>query len=87
MSAAETNLKELDVLQAHALRICCGAFKSSPVSSMQVEMGEMPLRIRRVKLMMAYWVNLQRQNENHPVKSVLKECWEHNETNLFWVHR
>jgi len=46
MSAAETNLKQLDVLQAQALRICSGSFKSSPVSSMQVEMGEMPLGIR-----------------------------------------
>lgn len=69
MSAAESNLKRLDVLQARALRICSGSFKTSPVSSIQVEMGEMPLR--RVKLMMAYWVNLQGQNELHPVKSVL----------------
>ncbi|XP_050975638.1 uridine 5'-monophosphate synthase isoform X1 [Labeo rohita] len=81
MSAAESNLRELDVLQAQALRICSGAFKSSPVSSMQVEMGEMPLRIRRIELMMAYWVSLQGQNGKHPVKSILKECWEHNETN------
>ncbi len=82
MSAAESNLKRLDVLQAQALRICSGSFLvSSLVSSMQVEIGEMPLRIRRVKLMMAYWVNLQGQNELHPVKSVLTECWEHNETN------
>ncbi len=54
MSAAETNLKKLDVEQAQALRICSGAFKTSPVSAMQVEMGEMPLHIKRVKLMLAY---------------------------------
>lgn len=42
----------------------------------------MSLRIRRVKLMMAYWVNVQGQNDTHPVESVLKEFWEHNETNL-----
>ncbi len=34
-----------------------------------------------MKLMMAYWFNLQGQNELHPVKRVLTECWEHNETN------
>ena len=81
MSAAESNLKRLDALQAQALRICSGAFKTSPVSAIQVEMGEMPLRIRRVKLMLAYWVNLQGQYDSHPAKSLLADCWEHNEKN------
>lgn len=82
MAAAESNLKKLDVLQAQALRICSGAFKTSPVSAIQVEMGEMPLRIRRVKLMLAYWVNLQGHCDSHPAKSILKDCWEHNESHL-----
>lgn len=88
MSAAETNLKQLDVLQAQALRICSGSFKSSPVSAMQVEMGEIPLGIRRMKLMLAYWVNIQGQSVSHPAKSVLTDCWEHNETNFMsfgWI--
>lgn len=58
LSAAESNIKMLDVLQAQALRICSGLFKSFPVSSMQVEMGEMLLRNRKVHLMMADWVSL-----------------------------
>ena len=77
MAAAESNLKMLDVMQAQALRICCGAFKTSPVAAIQVEMGEMPLRLRRVKLMLAYWVNLKGHSEQHPTKSVLNDCWEH----------
>lgn len=88
MSAAESNLKKLDVLQAQALRICSGSFRTSPVSSMQVEMGEMPLSIRRMKLMMAYWVNIQGQIESHPTKRTLLECWEHEETNFIsfgWI--
>lgn len=88
MSAAESNLKKLDVIQAQALRICSGSFKTSPVSAMQVEMGEMPLGIRRVKLMMAYWVNIQGQSESHPAKSLLIDCWEHNKTNFIsfgWI--
>ena len=81
------HLKKLDVLQAQALRICSGSFKTSPVSAMQVEMGEMPLKIRRIKLMLAYWVNLQGHYDTHPAKSVLKDCWEHNESHLIfaWV--
>ncbi len=31
---------------AKALRLCCGAFKTTPVSALQVEVGEMPLQIR-----------------------------------------
>ncbi len=44
-SAAKTLLK-FDVIQAQALRLCCGAFKTTPVSALQVEVGEMPLQIR-----------------------------------------
>ena len=51
MSAAETNLKKLDVEQAQALRICSVAFKTSPVAAIQVEIGELQLRMRRVKHM------------------------------------
>lgn len=31
------------VTQAQALRLCCGAFKTTPVAALQVEVGEMPL--------------------------------------------
>ena len=82
MSAAESHLKKLDVEQARGLRICSGAFKTSPVSAMQVEMGEQPLRIRRIKCMLAYWVNLQGHRQSHPSNNILEECWECNKTNL-----
>lgn len=51
-------------------------------------MGRMPLKITRLKLMLAYWVNTQGQHESHPVKSILTDCWEHNKTNFMsfgWV--
>ena len=37
--------------------------------------------------MLAYWVNLQGHCDTHPAKSVLKDCWEHNESHLSfgWV--
>lgn len=49
----------LDVEQAQVLLICARAFKSSVVSASQEETGEMPLRIRRVKIMLVYWSKLQ----------------------------
>ena len=58
-SAAKTSLKKLEVVQAQALRLCCGAFKSSPVSALQVEMRELPLHLRRKQLMMNYWATLR----------------------------
>ena len=47
-------IKKLEVVQAQALRLCCVAFKTSPVSTVQVEMGEMPLHLRRKQLKMNY---------------------------------
>ena len=76
-SAAKSHLKKLDVVQAQALRLCCGAFKTSPVSAMQVEVGEMPLSLRRIQLSMNYWVTLKGHNQDHPSKVVLNKCWEH----------
>ncbi len=76
-SSAKTLLKKLDVIQAQALRLCCGAFKMTPVSVLQIEEGEMPLQIRQKQLMMNYWVNLQGYSEDqHPTVKVLLACWE-----------
>jgi len=71
MGAAESHLIKLDREQSQGLRICCGAFRSSPVAALQVETGELPLRLRRVKLMYTYWVNLQGHSCGHPAKAVL----------------
>lgn len=76
-SAAKTQLLKIDAIQSQALRICCGALRTTPIIALQVEMGEMPLKIRRIKLKMRYWVSIKSQEERHPVKTVLKECWEY----------
>ncbi len=49
-SANKTLLKKVEVVQSKALRICSGAFRTSPVNALQVEMGEMPLELRRLQL-------------------------------------
>ncbi len=63
-SAVESLLMRLDVIQNQALRICCGAFKTSSVPTIQVEMGELPLELRRIQLMANYWAGLQGHNVN-----------------------
>lgn len=75
-SASKTVLKKLDVIQYQALRICCGAKKTTPVSALQVEMGEIPLEIRREQMSMVYWAHLRGHGENYPAQSILKPCQE-----------
>ena len=57
-------------MQAKSLRVCSGAFRTSPVPALQVETEEMPLNLRRLKLCMAYWVNLKGHNASHPTRGV-----------------
>ena len=76
-SAAKWHLRVLDVVYMRALRVCCGAFGTTPGAALQVEMGEMPLELRRQQLMVSYWANLQGHSQSHPTKSVLVECWEY----------
>lgn len=71
-SAAKTHLDKLERIQAKALRICCGAYPSSPVSVLQVEVGDMPLRLTAV-----YWANLRGQDKSHATLRVLEQCWEY----------
>ena len=46
-SAQESYLHILDPIQNHALRLCLGAFRTSPASSMCVQANKPPLYIRR----------------------------------------
>ena len=64
-SATHTQLKRLYSIQNEALRICCGAFKSSYVESLQAECHEMPLKIRHLQLSLQYAIKL-RANRNNP---------------------
>lgn len=76
-SAAKTHLAKVEAVQLQALRICCGAIRSSAINLIQFEMGEMPLEIRRLKLRLRYWMNLKGHMDSHPVNKVVKDCWEY----------
>ena len=51
-SASENILNKLNPVHNSGLRLCTGAFKSSPVESLTTESGEMPLKYRRDIIMM-----------------------------------
>lgn len=75
-SAAKTTLAKLDVVQARALRVCTGAFPTTPISALLVEAGEAPLRLRRDKLTLNYWVKVKGFTSAIPSKELQTECWE-----------
>ncbi len=81
-SASNVLLIKIDTIQSQALRICCGAVRSSPVTSLQVEMGEMPLDLRELQLRLVYWANIKGHFSNHPVKNVLGNCWEYEQSQV-----
>lgn len=70
--ASGTLLKKLDRIQYQALRLCTGAFKSTPTETLLVEMGEMPLAMRRTQLSLSYWVSLQGCGQDHLTQDTLK---------------
>ncbi len=74
-AAAKSDLKKLDNIQSRALRICCGAIRSTSLDAIRVEMGEMPFDLRREKLAMMYWVNLQ--GIRICTRTILNDCWEY----------
>ncbi len=49
-SARKSYLETLDRVQNAALRICLGAFRTSPISSLHVEANELPLMFEEAKV-------------------------------------
>ena len=64
-SARGSYLRMLDPIQNHALRLCLGAYRTSPASSLCVEANEPPLYFRRKKLSLQYCLKLS-CNYNNP---------------------
>jgi len=71
-SARESYLKSLDRVQNAALRICLGAFRTSPIPSLHVEANELPLCLRREKLSLQYVTKLRSNPENPTYQCVLE---------------
>jgi len=53
-SARKSVLQSLDRVQNAALRFCLGAFRTSPVASLHLEAGELPVELRRQQLSLQY---------------------------------
>ena len=64
-SARPSALESLGRVQNAALRTCLGAIHTSPIPSLHVEAGELPLHLRRQQLSIQYIVKL-RSNPSNP---------------------
>jgi hypothetical protein len=58
-SARASYLESLDRVQNATLRVCLGAFRTTPVSSLHVEANELPPRLKNRKLALQYIVKLK----------------------------
>ena len=57
-SARPSYIKRLDTVHNQGLRLCLGAFRTSPVQSLYVEADAPPLDMRRTRLSLQYCVKL-----------------------------
>jgi len=72
-SARNSYLRMLDPVHNHALRLCFGAYRTSPSPSLCVLANEPPLYIRRRKLSIEYCLKLSSSTQNPTYGSVF-EC-------------
>ena len=71
-SARDSYLESLDRVQNAALRVCLGAFRTTPISSLHVEANELPLKLRRQKLALQYIIKLKANPSNPAFSSVFQ---------------
>lgn len=77
VSAPETTLAKLDPVHHCAIRICTGAFKSSPIPSICAESGKPPLRHRRERLLLQYSLRTKQLPESIASESICRIYEEH----------
>ena len=70
-SPTKSYLRRLDPIQNQALRLCLGAFRTSPATSLHVEANEMPIELRRRRLASQYSIKIFRHNGPVQMYSVL----------------
>ena len=72
-SACKSRLKELDVVHNMGLRICSGAFRTSPVESIYVDTEEIPLYLRRQELGLRYLMRIKSGGIGNPVSKTITQ--------------
>ena len=74
--ARPSYLKMLNTVHHQGLRLALGAFRTSPVESLYVEAGELPLEQRRIKLSLQYITKLKSTPSNPAYNCVFDPQYE-----------
>ena len=69
-SASKSNLDALNIVHNMGLRICSGAFRTSPVKSLYVDTHQLPLDLRREELGLRYLMRIK-CNPDNPSNKVI----------------
>ena len=72
-SATEARLRVLDSVHHAGVRLATGAFRSSPIPSLLVDAGVLPLDLRRQSVMMRCWFRSQRLPDSVSCQSILRD--------------
>jgi len=81
-STRESYLRILHPIQNHALRLCLGAFRTSPASSLCVQANEPPLYIRRRILSIQYSLRLGSSQSNPAYNTIVSPKFKASLQNL-----
>ena len=69
-SASQSQLSRLDRIQAAALRIATGAYKSTANIDVQIECCVPPLKLRREELILKYWARSSANGDQLPLNDM-----------------
>ncbi len=83
LSASKSLLENLNVIQNSALRLCIGALRSTPISSLHCEAPEMPLPFRRSLISNKFLCSVI-GNPNHPIGLKIQK---HLQTKSIPIHK
>ena len=72
-AAKPSTLKKLDSIHNQALRLCSGAFRTSPIQSLYVYCNEPSLNMRRTKQAIKYYFHLKSLNLDPYSNSILSD--------------
>ena len=74
-SATKSRLESLNPVHNAGIRVSTGAFKSSPIISLLVDAGEIPLEMIRQSSMIKYWIRLQRLPDSLTFNVIFKNSF------------
>ena len=66
-------VRVLDYVHDAGIRLATGAFRSSPIPSLLVDAGVLPLNFRRQSSLLRCWFRTQRLPESVPCRSILRD--------------